>query len=148
MIDVDYFKKINDTYGHLAGDAVLKQLADILLKSLRNVDSAGRYGGEEFLVIVAAPAGEKAWQAAERIRRAVDNHTFTYENSSMKVKISVGLTTISHQDKNEHSLISRADKALYQAKRNGRNQVVYLAGKTPATIQIDKMISLLSPVEE
>jgi diguanylate cyclase (GGDEF)-like protein len=148
MIDVDHFKKINDTYGHLAGDAVLKQLAAIFLKSLRNVDSAGRYGGEEFLVIVTEPAGEKGRQAAERIRRAVNNYTFLYENSSIKVNISVGITTISQQDENEKSLISRADKALYQAKRNGRNQVVYLAGNTSSTIQIDKMISLLSPVEK
>ena len=148
MIDVDHFKKVNDTHGHLAGDAVLKQMAGIFLKSLRNVDSAGRYGGEEFLVIVAEPAGEKARQAAERIRRAVNNYTFTYQNSSMKVNISVGITTVSDQDKNEHGLISRADQALYQAKRNGRNQVIYLADKPPATIQIGEMISLLSPIEE
>ncbi len=148
MIDVDHFKKINDTHGHLAGDAVLKQMAAIFLQSLRNVDSAGRYGGEEFLVIVAESAGEKAKQAAERIRRAVHNHTFTYEKSSMKVTISIGITKISEQDENEHSLISRADQALYQAKRNGRNQVAYLPDKTPAMHQADNIFSLLSAVEE
>ncbi len=148
MIDVDHFKKINDTHGHLAGDAVLKQISAIFLKSLRNVDSAGRYGGEEFLVIVAEPAAEDARQAAERIRRAVNKHTFTYEKSSLKVNISIGISKVSAQDENEHSLLSRADQALYQAKRNGRNRVVYLPDKAPVTNQAGKVISLLSCVEE
>jgi len=143
MIDVDHFKKVNDVHGHLAGDAVLKQMAAIFLNSLRNVDSAGRYGGEEFLVIMAEPAGDKAQQAAERIRRAVNNHTFTYENSSLKVNISIGITKISNRDENEHSLISRADRALYQAKRNGRNQVVYLSDNIPE-YQVGRVMSLLN----
>ncbi len=148
MIDVDYFKKINDTYGHQAGDAVLKQMSAIFLKSLRNVDSAGRYGGEEFLVILTEPVGEQARQVAERIRQAVHNHTFMYEDKSINVNISIGITRISDQDENEHSLISRADQALYKAKENGRNRVVSLSDNSSATNRIGRVISLLGSVEE
>lgn len=148
MIDVDHFKKINDTYGHPAGDAVLRQLAEIFIETLRSLDSAGRYGGEEFLVIIAESFGEKAQQVAERIRQAVENHTFVYEKSSLKVNISIGVTTILVQDENEHILIRRADQALYQAKRNGRNQVAYLPNSANSINQNPKVVSLLRSVEE
>ncbi|MBU0960889.1 MAG: diguanylate cyclase, partial [Proteobacteria bacterium] len=127
MIDIDYFKRINDTYGHLAGDAVLLQMAKIFQETLRNVDMAGRYGGEEFLVILAETSGEKAQHTAERIRQAVEKHIFTFENCLIKVSISIGVARILEKEKNENSLVSRADQALYQAKENGRNQVVYIA---------------------
>ena len=126
MIDIDHFKKINDTYGHLAGDAVLVQISRIFQKTLRNVDTAGRYGGEEFLVILAETNGQKAKHTAERIRQAVEQHTFTYEEYSLKVTISIGVARVLKKEKNENSLISRADQALYQAKTAGRNRVVYL----------------------
>lgn len=125
MIDIDHFKKINDTYGHLAGDAVLVQIARIFQETLRNVDTAGRYGGEEFLVILAETNGQKAKRTAERIRQAVEQHTFTYEESSLKITISIGVARVLKNEKNENSLISRADQALYQAKTTGRNRVVY-----------------------
>lgn len=148
MIDVDHFKKINDNHGHLAGDAVLRQMAEIFLKTIRDVDAAGRYGGEEFLVLIAESAEEKAQQAAERLRRAVNKHIFIYEKNSLKVNISIGITKISPQDRDEHSLINRADQALYLAKRNGRNQVTYLPDISPATNQTTKAISLLRSTEE
>ncbi|MBU0945125.1 MAG: diguanylate cyclase [Proteobacteria bacterium] len=127
MIDIDHFKKINDTYGHLAGDAVLRQLAMIFQETLRNVDMAGRYGGEEFLVILAETSGEKAQHTGERIRQAVERHTFIYDNNPLKITISIGIARILEEEKNENSLVSRADQALYRAKGNGRNQVVYIA---------------------
>ena len=124
MIDVDYFKTINDTHGHLTGDAVLIQLAQILKESIRIVDSAGRYGGEEFLVILGKTDVHEGRQTAERIRQAVERHTFTNEEVSFHITISIGLTSVVADDHNDMSLIGRADKALYKAKAGGRNQVV------------------------
>ncbi len=123
MIDIDYFKAVNDNYGHLTGDAVLVQLAQILKESLRIVDSAGRYGGEEFLVILGQTDIDEGMQTAERIRQAVDQHVFTCEDLSLHITISIGLTTVVVEDKKSVSLISRADKALYEAKAAGRNRI-------------------------
>jgi diguanylate cyclase (GGDEF)-like protein len=135
MIDIDHFKNINDTYGHLAGDAILTQLAIIFQETLRNVDMAGRYGGEEFLVILAETSGEKAQQTGERIRQVVERHAFTYDDLTLQITISIGVARILKEEKNENSLISRADQALYKAKKNGRNRVVYMASPaaTPST---------------
>lgn len=126
MIDVDHFKKINDTYGHLAGDAVLWQISRIFLETLRNVDTAGRYGGEEFLIVMAETEGEQARHTAERIRKAVLQHEFVFEKTSMQISISIGVAKIQAGDEDEGTLVNRADQAMYQAKKNGRNQVVYV----------------------
>jgi diguanylate cyclase (GGDEF)-like protein len=123
MIDIDYFKTVNDSHGHLTGDAVLVQLARILKGTLRIVDSAGRYGGEEFLVILKKTGIDEGLQTAERIRQAVDQHVFTFEDVSLHITISVGLTGVVAEDKNGVSLIGRADKALYEAKAAGRNRI-------------------------
>jgi len=125
MIDIDHFKKINDAYGHQAGDKVLEQLAWVFRENLRTVDTAGRYGGEEFLIILAETTIKKAHHTAERIRKAVETHSFLYKNKSIKVSISIGVTGMLEGDKSEESLIRRADQALYHAKKRGRNQVVY-----------------------
>ncbi len=124
MIDIDYFKKVNDNHGHLVGDSVLVQLSQILKGSLRVVDSAGRYGGEEFIVILGKTDIHEGLQTAERIRKAVDKHVFTCENVSLHVTISIGLTGIIAEDQNGISLIGRADKALYEAKAAGRNRIM------------------------
>lgn len=123
MIDIDYFKTVNDSHGHLIGDAVLVQLARILKKTLRIVDSAGRYGGEEFLVILGKTGIDEGLQTAERIRQAVEQHVFTCEDVSLHITISIGLTGAIAEDKNGVSLIGRADKALYEAKAAGRNRI-------------------------
>jgi len=123
MIDIDYFKSVNDSHGHLVGDAVLVQLSKILKKSLRVVDSAGRYGGEEFIVILGKTDIQEGLQAAERIRKEVDKHVFTCENVSLHITISIGLTGVVAEDKKGISLIGRADKALYEAKAAGRNRI-------------------------
>jgi diguanylate cyclase (GGDEF)-like protein len=127
MLDVDHFKDVNDTYGHQAGDMVLKQVAELFNENLRNVDSAGRYGGEEFLVILAESGGDESIQAAERIRKAVANHVVIYEDQEIQVRISVGIGQIHKQDGDEQQILRRADMALYRAKNQGRNRVVYLA---------------------
>jgi len=124
MIDVDFFKNINDTYGHLAGDAVLEQLAKIFTDTLRDVDYPGRYGGEEFLVVLSQTNGEEARICAERVRKEVNKHTFTYDDLALNLSVSIGVATVTDQDKDESSLIRRADDALYKAKAGGRDQVV------------------------
>ncbi len=127
MLDVDHFKVVNDTYGHQAGDMVLKQVAELFNENLRNVDSAGRYGGEEFLVILAESGVDESIQAAERIRKAVAGHIFIYEEQEIQVRISVGIGRIHKQDGDEQNVVRRADMALYRAKSEGRNRVVYQA---------------------
>ncbi len=127
MLDVDHFKVINDTYGHQAGDTVLKQVAELLNENLRNVDSAGRYGGEEFLVILAESGMQESIQAAERIRKAVARHIFIHEDQKIQIHISIGIGRIRQQDGDEQRVVRRADMALYRAKNEGRNRVVYQA---------------------
>jgi len=127
MLDVDHFKVVNDTYGHQAGDTVLKQVAEIFNENLRTVDSAGRYGGEEFFVILAESGVEESIQAAERIRKAVASHIFIHEEQEIRVHISVGIGRIQKQDRDEQQVVGRADMALYRAKDEGRNRVVYQA---------------------
>jgi diguanylate cyclase (GGDEF)-like protein len=127
MLDVDHFKVVNDTYGHQAGDTVLKQVAELLNENLRNVDAAGRYGGEEFIVLLAESGVDESIQAAERIRKAVANHTFIHEDQKIQINISVGIARIHKQDRDEQKVVGRADMALYRAKDEGRNRVVYQA---------------------
>lgn len=129
MIDVDHFKKVNDTHGHMVGDMVLSTIGQIFKDTLRSVDSAGRYGGEEFLVILTDSDEDDAWHVAERIRLAVANHTFTHEKRQIPVAVSIGIAKTSIYDREETTLINRADQALYSAKNNGRNQVFYLEEK-------------------
>ncbi len=148
MIDIDYFKKTNDTYGHQAGDTVLRQLGAIFPEILRNVDTAGRYGGEEFLVILVKTGGEKAQHTAERIRHTVQQHQFTFGSNQLQVTISIGVAKILEDDTNEGNLISRADQALYQAKANGRNQVVYMVNNSSAVTQSKKIFSLPRSVQK
>lgn len=144
MIDIDFFKNINDNHGHLAGDAVLKQVAKIFLKSLRNVDYTGRYGGEEFLIVLPETNGEEACKSGERIREATKNHIFLYEKQAIRVSVSIGVATADEGDKDVDSLIGRADDALYQAKDGGRNQVVYLSPNQPD----DKVVPISGSVKK
>ncbi|MDP3479481.1 MAG: GGDEF domain-containing protein, partial [Desulfoprunum sp.] len=123
MIDIDYFKRINDSHGHLSGDAVLVQLAQIFRETLRSLDSAGRYGGEEFLVILGKTDVHQAVQTAERIRQATDQHVFVCGDVSLRATISIGVAGIQLEDNSSTELIGRADKALYEAKAGGRNRV-------------------------
>jgi diguanylate cyclase (GGDEF)-like protein len=132
MLDVDHFKSINDTYGHQAGDAVLKQIALIFRENLRNVDTAGRYGGEEFLVVLPESAEDESLQAAERIRKAVANHIFSYEDQVIRLHVSIGVSRILEPDEDEQAVVKRSDRALYRAKKGWRNQVVYLASDDDA----------------
>ncbi|MBX7164701.1 MAG: GGDEF domain-containing protein [Pirellulales bacterium] len=122
MIDVDHFKKFNDTHGHLAGDAVLKQVAKTLAGSVRDGDFAARYGGEEFAVLFGATEMIDIGMAADRIRQAIEAMEIEFAEKRLKVTISCGLAETAG-DESTQNLISRADKALYAAKQNGRNRV-------------------------
>jgi len=124
MIDIDFFKKFNDTYGHVCGDAVLKHVARIVQASVRGVDLAARYGGEEFCVLLPETDREKGKTVAERIRRGVANACTEYEGLALCVTVSLGVAQYdSTRDVSGKSLIDRADRALYISKQNGRNRV-------------------------
>lgn len=122
VIDLDHFKKINDTHGHLAGDAVLRQFSDCLRELHRQTDMIFRYGGEEFTIILSHTAQEGAMQVAERICEKVSSKTFRFEDIIIPLTVSIGVSTHKGTE-NSKSLFSRADSALYEAKSNGRNQV-------------------------
>ncbi|GLQ32474.1 GGDEF domain-containing protein [Litoribrevibacter albus] len=125
LVDLDHFKQVNDTYGHLCGDEALKMAAKTLKDTLRETDLVGRYGGEEFLVILPDTNGRAAVQVADRFRRALQaNPIHLSDGHQLNITASIGLntTTPKHVSELDHFLAS-ADKALYEAKNNGRNQV-------------------------
>lgn len=119
MLDVDFFKKVNDTYGHQVGDTVLMEVAHVLKKGLRDVDILGRYGGEEFMIILPEIGDKQAVKAAERLRKDIEN--MEWEFKDMKVTISLGVVTYSGETAEE--IVGKADALLYKAKHKGRNRV-------------------------
>lgn len=124
MMDLDFFKKVNDTYGHQQGDVILYKLAQILKNSIRDYDLLGRYGGEEFSVILPKTDIKDGINFAERVRRDVEQYNFGDENKAIKCTISIGVSSYPCADvKNVEDLINKADKALYKAKAEGRNRV-------------------------
>ncbi len=125
MIDLDHFKRINDTQGHLVGDQVLKEVASLLEANLRKSDTLARYGGEEFVVISPEADHEAAAFIAEKLRRSVEENVFDIEGRSIRITISLGVATLSKDSKLEceEELILHADRNLYQAKNRGRNRV-------------------------
>ena len=129
LLDLDHFKEYNDNYGHLEGDKVLVQFSQIIKSCLRANDSAYRYGGEEFTVILPETAGAEARTVAQRIRAALEAERFSPENGQdVRITISIGVTE--YQEKEELStFIQRADKAMYLSKQNGRNKVSMLHAK-------------------
>ncbi len=122
FFDIDHFKNINDTYGHEAGDLILKQLGKLFLELKRDVDIIGRYGGEEFLAILPNTPLEGAQVFAEKIRSRVEAFRFVYKGAEVPVTISAGVASCTEFDL-QKALIEEADRRLYEAKRNGRNQV-------------------------
>ena len=124
MMDVDHFKKVNDTYGHLQGDTVLCKISQILKNNIRVCDTLGRYGGEEFSIILPESKLEDSMNLAERMRKEVEQYNFGEVNKVIKCTISIGISSYPGPDvKNLEDLINKADKALYNAKAEGRNRV-------------------------
>jgi two-component system cell cycle response regulator len=125
MCDIDKFKSVNDTFGHQAGDSVLKEIAKLLKDEAREIDRVGRYGGEEFLLILPGTVLDAAVTFAERLREKVDGHTFSYAGGTLTRTISCGVAASPHpRVKDQEALLRAADDALYVAKGTGRNRVV------------------------
>ncbi|AFM40285.1 diguanylate cyclase (GGDEF) domain-containing protein [Desulfosporosinus acidiphilus SJ4] len=125
FLDIDYFKKVNDVYGHQNGDKVLEDIGKILLSSTSSTDIVSRNGGEEFSVILIECPQNIVLEVAERIRKAVQDHKFSLlDNKTINITISIGVAIYPYTVKNIEMLVEQADSALYQAKRTGRNKVV------------------------
>lgn len=123
MVDIDHFKDYNDRYGHLVGDAILKEIAGLIKESIRQIDLMGRYGGEEFSLVLTETGKEDARYVAERIRRAIEDARIRVYDEDLKVTISIGISGFPADGQDTRSLIEKADQALYQAKQTGRNRV-------------------------
>jgi len=122
MIDIDDFKTINDTFGHVAGDKILIFVSNILRKTLRDGDKVFRYGGEEFIVILNRVDMEACQKITQRMLNLISSNQLIYKGESLNVTVSIG-TTQYHKDDTPDMLIARADKALYRSKQNGKNQI-------------------------
>ncbi|RMH39468.1 MAG: GGDEF domain-containing protein [Deltaproteobacteria bacterium] len=124
IFDIDHFKKINDTYGHLAGDHVLKHLALVIRSRIRREDILSRYGGEEFAIILPEIDRHNATQFAEKIRRLIEKAVFRFEETEIPVTISIGVASWSPEYADASEFIKAADDKLYEAKMQGRNRVM------------------------
>lgn len=124
MFDIDHFKRVNDNYGHPAGDEVIRRTASTLLAGLRDSDVAGRYGGEEFAVILVDTDAAGAKVVAERLRTKIEASSVTYEKNIINYTISLGIAELTTKITDPTMWIDTADRGLYNAKRNGRNQVM------------------------
>lgn len=151
IMDMDHFKSVNDTYGHNVGDEVLKQLAGIIINTIRSADLAARYGGEEFVVLMPETDEARAYEAAERIRKMVEAADFviSHAEGSIKKTVSIGYATMKVNDTPE-KFLKRADVALYEAKNNGRNMVLPKAAENyelpPLRQQAREELEYLKPI--
>lgn len=130
MSDVDNFKKTNDTYGHVTGDTVLKEVAEAFKSNCRALDVAARYGGEEFILMLPGADADIAYKIADKIRKAVNDKVFPNEKGSFSTSVSLGVTQVSPDDRDIEAVVARADRALYEAKHAGKNRVV-IASDSP-----------------
>jgi two-component system, cell cycle response regulator len=124
MFDIDFFKKINDVHGHLAGDYVLRELAQTVKRMVRKEQCFARYGGEEFALVVPEDGGEKARIFAEKIRRTIEEKHFAFEDQDIPVTLSIGMADMTPDMTDPLQFIKVADANLYKAKKTGRNRVV------------------------
>lgn len=124
MLDIDFFKKINDTNGHDAGDKALKELSTTCKNLLRKTDTIGRFGGEEFIVVLPETNLDNAITLAEKIRSAIKQLKIAYKNEIITLSVSLGAATLHANETESSTLLKRVDKALYAAKESGRNKVV------------------------
>ncbi|OHU87739.1 MULTISPECIES: sensor domain-containing diguanylate cyclase [Pseudoalteromonas] len=123
MFDIDHFKTVNDEYGHSGGDEAIRHISDLLKKTLRETDTAGRYGGEEFAVTLVDTDAEGAKVFAERLRNLIEKSSIFYDEQQIKITVSVGFATYSPKFNKHEQWIEAADMALYHSKESGRNQV-------------------------
>jgi len=123
IIDIDFFKKVNDTFGHQAGDSVLKRVAETIQKSIRATDMLFRYGGEEFVVLISNTDSEKTFLIADRILNSVRDIEMQVQDQALDLTVSIGMASLNTQDTGEN-LFERADSAMYCAKNDGRDQII------------------------
>ncbi len=122
MVDLDHFKHLNDRYGHLAGDVILKNIAKIIADSVREGDVAARFGGEEFMIMLHAARGCEAFTIAERLRKQIQDHACSFNGETLRVTASLGCSTYTgEKEMTREELVHLADSALYRSKKNGRN---------------------------
>ncbi|HUK55980.1 MAG TPA: diguanylate cyclase [Nitrospiria bacterium] len=138
MIDTDQFKKYNDTYGHQAGDDLLKKIGKIFMQSIRNVDYAARYGGDEFIILLPEIGKEGAFEVADRIRGLVNAETPRGAADGVTVSVSIGIAAFPEHGDTPEAIIAAADGALYQSKRDGRNRVVLAGVERQPDIEVTK----------
>lgn len=138
MIDTDHFKKYNDTYGHQAGDDLLKKIGKIFMQSIRNVDYAARYGGDEFIILLPEIGKEGAFEVADRIRGLVNAETPRGAADGVTVSVSIGIAAFPEHGDTPEAIIAAADGALYQSKRDGRNRVVLAGVERQPDIEVTK----------
>ena len=124
IVDIDHFKKINDTYGHQIGDKVLQNVSRIIKKLLREKDLVIRYGGEEFIIAINVSSDDLAIKIAERIRKTIESTPIIINDDKIRITVSIGVTKIDPK-KSFEDIFSVADQALYEAKKAGRNKVVF-----------------------
>ncbi|NME82083.1 GGDEF domain-containing protein [Clostridium sp. SM-530-WT-3G] len=124
IMDIDFFKTVNDTYGHSAGDFVLKEIVKLIKSNIRSTEWIARYGGEEFVIVFNHNKSENIINVIDRIRKTIEEHEFFFEGNKIKVKASFGVAC-RIKDENINTLLEIADKKLYEAKNSGRNKVVY-----------------------
>jgi diguanylate cyclase (GGDEF)-like protein len=123
MIDIDYFKNINDTYGHMMGDVVIRKLSDMLTDSVRANDIVGRYGGEEFGIVLSNVTKVQVLEICDRIRRNIEQHIFEVNGIRISITVSIGVCIKEPESKvSKNDIIKIADRALYEAKKSGRNK--------------------------
>ena len=122
FVDIDHFKKVNDRHTHMAGDAVLKQLGKLLTEVCREIDVIGRFGGEEFVIIAPNRKKYHAVKFGERLRKAVEDHAFSYRGKKIRLTVSIGIASL-FVGRGYSIALERADKAVYHAKRKGRNRI-------------------------
>lgn len=123
IFDIDHFKKVNDSYGHLTGDEVIRQTAEVVNKAIRKVDIAGRYGGEEYVILLPHTPLDSAKILAERIRKKIEALTINYDGHSFNYTVSLGVADVASGFEDAKAWLDGADQSLYYAKENGRNQV-------------------------
>lgn len=129
VIDLDYFKLVNDNHGHLVGDIVLREVGQRLQNVLRDTDYIGRYGGEEFIVIFPETSLKDALNIAEKLRHLIVAKPVNIENKDLRISASFGVATLKSVHKGYKDIFAEADKALYYSKSSGRNRVSYLQGE-------------------
>jgi len=144
-MDIDYFKNLNDTYGHLCGDYVIKTVGKLLKSNVRTTDVVARYGGDELAMMLIETSTKSALGIAEKLKKEIGTHIFQWQTKQVSVSLSIGLATAPAPGIQEvPHLIEAADRALYQAKRTGRNAVVVFGQEETATTNQKIVLSVTS----